>query len=262
MSMENEMKEERSFAQAFAADVRATGEGALEGNKLTGYALKFNDITTIQGRTMSWDERIAPTALDNTDMSGVLALIDHDINKMVGKTGANMTLTRDDMGLKVEIELNNSTKARDLYEDVRTGLYEGMSFGFQVAEQDVDEERDGLPLRTITEINPLYEVTFTHSPAYPTTEVFARSMEAAASEEIVAEAPVAETTDEVVDATPETVEATEAPVVEEAPAVEEVTADASDDVAEAPSADETVVEPESLAITAEELAAYIATFSN
>lgn len=262
MFMEKENYEKRSFAQNFAADVRATGADAVKGNTLVGYALKFDDVTTIHGRSSSWEERIDRRALDNTDLSGVLALIDHEMSKMVGKAGANMTLNVDDIGLEVRIELNNSTKAKDLYEDVTTGLYEGMSFGFYAPGQVVEEREGQLPLRTITEINPLYEVTFTHSPAYPTTEVFARSLEAAAEEEIVAETEEVVTTDEVVDETPEAVEETEAPVVEETEAVEEVEAEASEEVAEAPSADVTDVESESLAITKEELEAYIATFKS
>lgn len=255
--MEMNNKEQRSFAQGFTADVRAKhNDEDGKKKKLSGYALRFNDITTIHGSSMSWDERIAPTALDNTNMDGVLALIDHDLTQMVGKAGRNLTLEVDEVGLRVDIELNNSTKAADLYEDVITGLYEGMSFGFQVAGQDVDEDRDGLPLRTITNIEPLYEVTFTHSPAYPTTEVFARSMEAAAAEELVVEDEVAEMTEEVVE---ETVEVAEAPV-EEVPVAEEVAAEVTEEVAEAPSADVTDVESESLAITKEELEAYIATF--
>ncbi len=177
-------------------EVRASGEADSSGNTLTGYAIKFNDVTTIGGQ---FEERVSPSALEGVDMSGTLALWNHDYSSPIGKAGKNMRMSMSTEGLKVDIDLPDTTVARDLSELVRAGVVEGMSFGFTVAD-DTWEQRDGLPLRTIDKIGELYEVTFTPIPAYPTTEVAMRSLEASSSDEVPSETtadPVDEVTPEV-----------------------------------------------------------------
>jgi len=166
-------------------EVRATIDGLevrkhtydheKEGRTLTGYAVKFDDITTIGGQ---FEERVSDTAFDGVDMSNTFALYNHDWNTPLGRSGKNLSLEMDGEGLRVSLDLPNTTAANDLAELVDTGIVGGMSFGFTVA-SDTWEERNGMPLRTIDKIDELYEVTFTPIPAYPTTEVGLRSMEAA-----------------------------------------------------------------------------------
>lgn len=237
--MENNNKEIRCFASD--VEVRNGDSAAGEGKRLSGYAIRFDDITTIGNQ---FDEKVANTALDGVDMNGVHALYNHNWDMPLGKEGLNMSLNQDEKGLRVDIDLNNTTYANDLYENVRTGVVGGMSFGFTIAD-DEWTKRDGLPLRTINQIDKLYEVTFTSAPAYPTTEVGLRSLEAAV-EEVPAEVVSEEVTAEVTEAAVE---------VEEV--VEEVAADASIEEVEAPSAEDTTVESQPLAITKEDATKYL-----
>ena len=248
------MKEIRCFASE--VEVRNGDSAAGEGKRLSGYAIRFNDVTTIGGQ---FDERVANTALDGVDMKGVHALYNHNWDMPLGKEGLNMRLAQDEKGLRVDIDLNNTSYANDLYENVRTGVVGGMSFGFTIAD-DEWEKRDGLPLRTINQIDKLFEVTFTSAPAYPTTEVGLRSLEAATAEtvevpteEVVEETPVAEAAPEVEEVTVEAA-TEEAPVAE---VTEEVVAEASNEEVEAPSAEDTTVESPTLAITKEEALQYL-----
>ena len=113
-----------------------------------------------------------------------------------------------------------------------------MSFGFTIAE-DEWEQRE-MPLRTINRIADLFEITFTPIPAYPTTEVAMRSLEAATEVEV----PVLE---EV--------------VTEEAPAAEveaePVAAEAATEVVDAPSTEDTSVESPTLSTTKAEMTEYL-----
>ena len=220
---------ENKEIRCFTADVevRATGtEGEAKGNKLTGYAVKFNDITTIGNQ---FEERVANTAFSGVDMTNTLALWNHNYDEPVGRAGKNLNLSIDSKGLRFDIDLPNTTRGNDIAELVRTGIVGGMSFGFTIAD-DEWEQRDGMPLRTINEVDSLYEITFTAIPAYPTTEIAMRSLEAASVE---VEVPVEEVTTN--DAAEEVAET--APAVEEAP---EAVAETTDEVVEAPSAEETV----------------------
>lgn len=146
---------------------------------LTGYAVKFDDVTNIGGQ---FDEVVSRDAFNEVDMGNVFALYNHDWNQPLAKTGKGLELSVDEVGLRFNVDLPDTTLGRDLGELVRTGVIEGMSFGFTIAD-DEWEQRDGQPLRTINRIGELLEITVTPIPAYPTTEVGLRSLEAALSDD-------------------------------------------------------------------------------
>jgi len=156
--------------------VETREEGQQPG--LTGYAVKFGDQTTIGAQ---FDEVVSRDAFEGVDMSNVFALYNHDWNAPLARAGRGLNLTIDDVGLRFDMTLPDTSVGRDVQELVRTGVIEGMSFGFTI-EDDTWEKRDGLPLRTINKIDELFEVTITPIPAYPTTEVGLRSLGAALTE--------------------------------------------------------------------------------
>lgn len=188
-----------------------------DSNSLSGYAVVFEEDTTIGNQ---FTERVKRGAFEGVDMSGTFALFNHDWDKPLGKVGKNLTLSEDERGLKFDLELPNTSYANDLIENVRSGIVEGCSFGFTIADDSWTRSDDGgLPSRAIERVGELFEITLTHIPAYPTTEIAMRSMVEALGEEVPEEAIEAAEepeTDEVVE-TPseETEEAPEAS--EEAP---------------------------------------------
>jgi HK97 family phage prohead protease/HK97 family phage major capsid protein len=168
-----------------------------------GYAAVFNDETVIGG---SFAERIDRGAFDGADMSNTVALFNHDINKPLARAGHGLELTVDERGLKYRFEVGNQSYAQDLVENIRMGNVSTSSFGFTIKD-DEWEMRDGdMNLRTIKEVDLLFDVSPTTQGAYPTTEVGLRSMELAManaevteieeeevrSEEVVEEEVVAE----------------------------------------------------------------------
>lgn len=149
------------------------GENGEDSNKITGYALKFNRWSdTLYG---FFREKIDPRALDNANMSNVVALFNHDSNKILGRTGNNLTLSVDDIGLRFDVELNNTTYAQDLKENIRSGIVSQCSFAFSVTD-DGDEwneskDNNGIYERVIQSIDTLYDVSPVTTPAYSDTEV-------------------------------------------------------------------------------------------
>ena len=143
---------------------------------ITGYALKFNKPSEVLGGFCRFVEQIAPTALDNADMSNVVATINHDQNQVLGRTGVNLTLEPDDIGLKFTVKPTDTSFARDLMANVRAGVINQCSFAFTVAPGEDAEEwdestRDGVGYeRTIRKIDHLYDVSVVTTPAYPDTE--------------------------------------------------------------------------------------------
>ena len=150
---------------------------------IEGYAAVFGDETVIGGQ---FAERVARTAFDGANMSNTVALFNHDVNQPLARVGHGLALEVDERGLKYRFELGNQSYAKDLEENIRMGNVGTSSFGFTVREDSWERRDDGLNLRTIEEVDLLFDVSPTTQGAYPTTEVGMRSMELAlANEEVL-----------------------------------------------------------------------------
>lgn len=142
---------------------------------IEGYALKYDKPSEILGGFVRFVEHIAPGALDNTDMSNVVATINHDQNQVLGRSGVNLTLIPDKTGLKFSVKPTDTTFARDLITNIKAGVINQCSFAFTVADNEdaqewQDSTRDGIDYeRTIRQIDHLYDVSVVTTPAYPDT---------------------------------------------------------------------------------------------
>lgn len=146
---------------------------ADEKRTLVGYAAVFNSEADIGGW---WIETIAPGAFTETISGDVRALVDHDHGRVIGRTkSGTLRLSEDDKGLRVEIDVPNTTDGNDLWELVERGDISGMSFGFRVTKQEWDETVDP-PRRTIQKVD-LMEVSAVAWPAFDDTEIGKRSLE-------------------------------------------------------------------------------------
>jgi uncharacterized protein len=167
-------------------ELREDGDGLPAGvvGRLTGYAAVFNrDSQEFDGWEKPWVERVAPGAFTRTlaEDSDQVALHSHDSARPLAKRGRGLTLAEDDEGLRVEIDLPDTTDGRDLLAQVRAGLIDAMSFGFTVRE-DVIERGEDRDVRTLKDVR-LVEVSAVLWPAYPDTSLAVRSLEAATKNE-------------------------------------------------------------------------------
>lgn len=147
---------------------------ANNGNILEGCACPYNQFSNlIYGY---FYERFNPQAFRNclAENPDIFATIDHDFKKIIGRSSANtLKLTNKDDGLYAEVNLPNTTFARDLAESVSRGDIRGMSFIFETV-SDIRFTHDGKPAVEITEAK-LHEVTFTAIPCYSQTSAALRS---------------------------------------------------------------------------------------
>jgi HK97 family phage prohead protease len=131
-------------------------------------------------------EVIHPNALDETDMSDVRALFNHDPNKLLGRTtSGTMRLKRTDRGLEYEIDPPDTPTGNEVRAMIERGDLTGSSFSFTLPARGgwaIEELEDGTLIRSILKIERLYDVGPVTFPAYPQTEAFARGLEPARSE--------------------------------------------------------------------------------
>src|SRR5690625_1656068 len=96
-----------------------TKESEDDAMVIGGYALKYGTWSQDLG---GFIETIDKQSLKNADLSDVRCLIDHDNSRILGRTTAKtLKLESDDVGLRFECTLPNTTYAKDLYENIRVG---------------------------------------------------------------------------------------------------------------------------------------------
>jgi len=129
-------------------------------------------IAEIEGR--KYYEVIARGALDEADLRDVPFKYNHSDNVMVMARTRNRTLELipDDQGLLVRAKLANTTAGRDLYELIRRGDVDKMSFAFTVAEDSYDRDTR---TRKILKLKRIWDVSAVDTPAYQDTYISARS---------------------------------------------------------------------------------------
>ena len=169
-----------------------TAETAPEEKRVTGYASTFNEpYTLFEGDGWTYQEVVDPGAFKNTDMSDVIMQYDHNGRVFARTSNNTLEVKTDDHGLYISADLGGTELGRQLYEEIRGGYTDKMSFGFVVdGESEEREEREGqktLFTRRITSIKKLYDVSAVSIPANDATEISVRNLSDGVIEKIQAE---------------------------------------------------------------------------
>lgn len=155
---------------------------------VTGYATTFDEPYTLydigDGKVVK--EQVSRNAFDNTDRSDTIMQYDHQGIVFARLSNDTLKLTVDDHGLFVEAYLGGTSNGRNLYEEIKGGYINKMSFGFTVTDDDLAEADYGY-LRTIKAIGKLYDVSAVSIPANDYTEISARNHIDGAIDEIETE---------------------------------------------------------------------------
>lgn len=145
-----------------------------------GYATTFDEpyhlynTVNSRGEEVEVKEQVSRNAFDNTDMSDVIMQYDHEGRVFARLSNNTLELKTDEHGLFIRANLGGTQIGRNLYEEIKGGYTNKMSFGFTVTDDEVREDRNGY-LRTIKSIGKLYDVSAVSIPANDFTEISARS---------------------------------------------------------------------------------------
>ena len=143
--------------------------------KIVGYAAKFN----VRSAPMfgSFREVVAKGAFSkNLPGADIRFLVGHDTNQILGRTkSGTLSVREDDIGLRFELSLPDTTLAKDVVEQVSRRDLDGMSFGFRKIKDSWGEDENGFALRTLEQVS-VEEISLTAFPAYEDTEVAVRDL--------------------------------------------------------------------------------------
>lgn len=144
-------------------------EETEETKTVSGYALKFDEPSKDLG---GFVEVITPEALKEVDFSNCFLLYDHDYSKPLASVKSDtLKLEVDDIGLHFEATLNDTTYAKDVYENVSKGVVDAMSFGFELGIDSFDKDEEGTVTRSVKNIKNVPEISVVTLPAYDSANV-------------------------------------------------------------------------------------------
>jgi len=167
----NMKQETRNFDADF--ELRAEGDGMT----FIGYAAKFNSPSEDLG---GFVETIEPGAFRRSlrSRNDVKLLVNHDTGRVLASTrSGTMKLYEDEIGLRVEASLPNTSDGRDMAELLRRGDLNKMSFGFSVIKDSWNQEMTQRTLKSVR----LFETSIVAFPAYAATEAMVRSLDKVAT---------------------------------------------------------------------------------
>jgi HK97 family phage prohead protease len=156
--------------------IRALEPEETEEKRVTGYASTFNEPYTLyEDDWIVYREQVAPDAFDDADMADVIMQYDHQGRVFARISNGTLDVGTDEKGLLVDADLGGTELGRQLYDEIRGGYTDKMSFGFTVAtdEELRSDREDGRRdiLRTITGIAKLYDVSAVSIPANDGTSI-------------------------------------------------------------------------------------------
>lgn len=170
---------EKKEIRSFSFDVKAN-ENEEHGHFLSGRPIVYDARTDL-----GWyDEIIERGALDDADLKDVRFLVNHNTDMIPlarsrnNNANSTMQMSVDDEGMEIRVDLDteNNTEAKSLYSAVERGDLDGMSFMFTVDGDRWDDIESDHPVRTITKLGRIFEVSAVTFPAYEQTSISARGL--------------------------------------------------------------------------------------
>lgn len=147
---------------------------------IRGYGIVFNkESVDLRAGGRVFREVIRPEAVNGVNFSNVLSMHNHRSERLLGNTASGTMRTGvDNVGVWYEVDLPNAPTGQDVFESVQRGDTQGSSFQFDIrGDGEKWSVREGKAFREVTQFNGVYEMGPVSEPAYPDTNIAARSLE-------------------------------------------------------------------------------------
>jgi HK97 family phage prohead protease len=170
-----------TVTRAYSFEIRAENN-EKNGDHIVGRPIVYNSKTDLG----YFDEIIEGGALDKANLKDVRFLVNHDTSMIPLARSRNnnenstmqLEVDKDGMAIRVNLDTENNTEARNLYSAIKRGDITGMSFMFTIDDEEWENLESDHPTRHIRKIGTVFEVSAVTFPAYESTEISARDKEA------------------------------------------------------------------------------------
>lgn len=178
MTIKTVKKHDDMEIRKFAFKIRAENSETY-GDYITGRPILYNSVTSLGG----FDEVIETGALKDSDLKDVRFLVNHNIDMIPLARSRNnnenstmqMSVNESGMNIRVNLDTENNSEARNLYSAIKRGDIDGMSFMFTIDDDEWIDQKSDHPLHRIKRIGKVFEVSAVTFPAYEETTISARS---------------------------------------------------------------------------------------
>lgn len=154
-----------------------------------GYASTYNEpyylyrVKAPDGYTIEVREEVDRHAFDEANMDDVILQYNHEGRVFARMSNGTLNLNKDDeKGLFITADLGGTEIGRQLYEEIKGGYTNKMSFGFTIAqaselrEVEPDNDADEMWVYTIEKVGRLYDVSAVSLPQNDFTSISARAL--------------------------------------------------------------------------------------
>ena len=174
------MPQIQTVTRAYNFEIRANND-EKHGDHITGKPIVYNSKTGLG----FFDEIIEAGALDKANLKDVRFLVNHNTDMIPLARSRNnnenstmqLEVDKDGMGIRVNLDTENNSDARNLYSAIKRGDITGMSFMFTIDDEEWENLETDHPTRHIRKIGQVFEVSAVTFPAYEATEISARNKE-------------------------------------------------------------------------------------
>ena len=175
------MPQIQTVTRAYNFEIRAENNDK-NGDHIVGRPIVYNSKTDLG----YFDEIIEAGALDKANLKDVRFLVNHNTDMIPLARSRNnnenftmqLEVDKDGMSIRVNLDTENNSEARNLYSAIKRGDITGMSFMFTIDDEEWENLESDHPTRHIRKIGQVFEVSAVTFPAYEATEISARDKEA------------------------------------------------------------------------------------
>lgn len=172
----NDNREYRSMM--LNIETRAEGDEPEEKETMivSGYASTFEEPYTLyEDNEIILREVVDKDAFADTDMSDVIMQYNHEGRVIARNSNNTLIVEPDEKGLFIKADLSGTELGRELYEEIRGGYTDKMSFGFTIdrlerTRTDLEDGRIDV-LNRILRVSKLYDVSAVSIPANDGTSI-------------------------------------------------------------------------------------------
>lgn len=154
-----------------------------------GYASTYNEpyylyrVKAPDGYTIEVREEVDRHAFDEANIQDTILQYNHEGHVYARMSNGTLTLDKDDpKGLFITADLGGTEIGRQLYEEIKGGYTNKMSFGFtidqasELREVEPDNDADEMWVYTIEKVGRLYDVSAVSLPQNDFTSISARAL--------------------------------------------------------------------------------------
>ena len=179
-TIEEKLNEGRQYRNIAAGNIELRSENEDE-KVVEGYATTFNEPYELwSDDNFTVREQIDPHAFDEAQTDDVIMQYNHEGRVFARTKNGTLSLNTDPHGLHIRADLSGTELGREVFNEIKGGYTDKMSFGFMVAEDKREETEDHETghvdiLRTVTKVSRLFDVSAVSIPANDATSISARA---------------------------------------------------------------------------------------